>query len=89
MRTQLKGILSHLPYGIYYFMCFIVELLQSCRREKERKKKLTLKLSKALTVWAKSLTLPGDAVPCPLGPEDAREPSMTSKPESRASAQLQ
>lgn len=70
-------------------MCFIVELLQSCRREKERKKKLTLRLSKVLTVCAKSLTLPGDAVPCPLGPEDTREPSMTSKPESRASAQLQ
>lgn len=38
MKTQLKGILSHLLYGIYYFVCFIVELLQSCRREKERKK---------------------------------------------------
>lgn len=42
-----------------------------------------------MTVCAKSLTLPGDAVPCPLGPEDTREPSMTSKPESKASEQLQ
>lgn len=54
-----------------------------------KKKKLTLRLSKVLTVCAKSLTLPGDAVPCPLGPEDTREPSMTSKPESKASEQLQ
>lgn len=42
-----------------------------------------------MTVCAKSLTLPGDAVPCPLGPEDTQEPSMTSKPESKASEQLQ
>lgn len=42
-----------------------------------------------MTVCAKSLTLPGDAVPCALGPEDTCEPSMTSKPESKASEQLQ
>lgn len=42
-----------------------------------------------MTVCAKSLTLPGDVVPCPLGPEDTCEPSMTSKPESKASEQPQ
>lgn len=65
------------------FYCRINKILEV------EKKKLTLTLSKVLTVCAKSLTFPGDAVPCPLGPEDTREPSMTSKPESKASEQLQ
>ena len=72
----------------YYFTCSTAELI-SCFRSRKKKKKLTLRLSKVLTVCAKSLTLPGDAVPCPLGPEDTREPSRTSKPESKASEQLQ
>lgn len=75
------------PKAAYHFTCSTAELIQSLRSRK--KKKLTLRLSKVLTVCAKSLTLPGDAVPCPLGPEDTREPSMTSKPESKASEQLQ
>lgn len=76
------------PKAVYYFTCSTAELVSSFRSRK-KKKKLTLRLSKVLTVCAKSLTLPGDAVPCPLGPEDTREPSMTSKPESKASEQLQ
>lgn len=89
-KKKWKGIpsLCHRPEGCLLFHMFYCRIKYHVL-EVGKKKKLTLRLSKVLTVCAKSLTLPGDAVPCPLGPEDTREPSRTSKPESKASEQLQ
>ena len=87
-KTKLKGIpvICNSPKSRLLFHMFYCRINIKFQKQE---KKLTLRLSKVLTVCAKSLTLPGDAVPCPLGPEDTREPSMTSKPESKASEQLQ
>lgn len=76
------------PKAVYYFTHCTTDYYKILEVGKN-KTKLTLRLSKVLTVCAKSLILPGDAVPCALGPEDTCEPSMTSKPESKASEQLQ